>query len=103
MSDLKEEMLAAALADGLITRSLTKSERLYLRASVVSMNKIYHIIRSNEEVDIEQITHHADMGYNTCLIFCRWLKAKGLIDSMPHQSLSSDGRIIRNLYFVGEE
>lgn len=103
MSDLKEDMLSAALLDGFITRPLTKAERLYLRASVVSMNKVYHIIKSNEEVDIEQIVYGSDMGYNTCLIFCRWLKSKGLIDSMPHQSMSSDGRIIRNLYFVGDE
>lgn len=98
MATLNESILNAAHEDGLITATLSRNQRIYLHHSILTANHILSIINSREDLDIEQLTKAAKLDRNTCLIYCRWLKSKGLIKIIPCEAESKNGRSQRNLY-----
>ncbi|WP_449416027.1 hypothetical protein [Phormidium nigroviride] len=98
MATLNESILNAAHEDGLITANLSRNQRIYLHHSILTANHILSIINSRDDLDIEQLKSAAKLDQNTCLIYCRWLRSKGLIKIIPWEAEAKDGRFVRNLY-----
>lgn len=82
MATLNLEILAAAHADGLLPKRLTKNQTLYLHSTVQTANKIYWAIADAElGLNLEQLQNAVTpkANLNTLLQFTRWLAGEKLI------------------------
>lgn len=84
MATLNLEILAAAHADGLLPKRLTKNQTLYLHSTVQTANKIYWAIADADlGLNLEQLQNAVVMptkiNLNTLTQFTRWMIAKKLV------------------------
>ena len=93
MATIEQEILEAAHKDGLIGAKLSKRQQLYLKQSILTMNKLITVIASVPDgLDIEQIARRAKTHKNTCLIYTRWLAKKNYVVIEQHQLEGADGK-----------
>ena len=102
MATINEKILDAAFSDGLIDRSLSENQLVYLNPSVCMANRIYHAIASlsKDGCDFEQVCFRLRIDKNTFLLYSRWLQRKGLITIIPNKLEGADLRILRNCYIA---
>ena len=80
MATLNTAILAAAHADGLLPKRLTKHQVLYLHATVQTANGIYWSIADAElGLNLEQLHQTTKIHPNTLAQFTRWMMAQNII------------------------
>ena len=98
MATVNENALEAALEDGLIQIRLTKNQKIYLDATVVSVNRLVLMLKEEGALNLKQIVARMKYHENTCAAYLRWLAKHKLVKITPHEVSSKDGRTLASLY-----
>jgi hypothetical protein len=98
MATVNENALEAALEDGLIGIRLSKNQEIYLDTTVVSVNRLFWILKEEGNLDLKQIARRMKYHENTCATYLRWLAKHKLIKIIPHEVSSKDDRLLASIY-----
>lgn len=103
MATIREEVLDAALQDGLVTGTLTQNQRIYLNSSIIRINDILALFIATKEATLEDISSKIDLNTNTLTQYLRYLEKYKFIQVARHEVEGVDGRLLVSLYRINGE
>lgn len=86
MATVEIGLLLAARESGVFDRSITMSEQMYFKETVVTGHKILDLIKSTGDVSTDYLARHLSLNQNTCKIYCRYLTQLGLLSVSKSKS-----------------